>query len=349
MDPLTHTLLGANLAATRLGSTSRFAAAALVIGANLPDIDAVFYFTGYDDFALGFRRGWTHGVLALVVLPFVLTAILMGVDRIRPDAARPVRPRQLLLLSALAILTHPFLDWLNTYGMRWLMPFDGTWFYGDSVYIMDPWLWLILGVGWLTGRRASWVTVGLWLFFTAALVRVVGNRSPEYLPVIGIVAAVLLIALLWKPPVRSIARVALAIAAIYVGGRLIVHAIVVRDLATNIEFKRVMAGPHPIDPTRWSVTVLTPHAYRFGTYRLGKGLALHPETLPPPIDAPEVRAARAHPSVQGFVTWMRFPSYVIERTGNETRVTLYDARRRGRGRVVVLTNAAGTSPSRSGR
>ena len=68
MDPLTHTLLGANLAATRLGATTRLAGAALVIGANLPDVDAVTYFLG-DDAALGLRRGWTHGVLALAVLP----------------------------------------------------------------------------------------------------------------------------------------------------------------------------------------------------------------------------------------------------------------------------------------
>ena len=65
MDPLTHTLVGASLASTRLGNTTRFATVALVVGANLPDIDVLAYFAG-GDAALGFRRGWTHGVLALV-------------------------------------------------------------------------------------------------------------------------------------------------------------------------------------------------------------------------------------------------------------------------------------------
>ena len=92
MDPLTHTLVGANLASTRLGTTTRFATPALVAGANLPDVDAILYFTGHDDLALGFRRGWTHGVLALVVLPFVLTGLLLLIDRMRPD------PDQALLL-----------------------------------------------------------------------------------------------------------------------------------------------------------------------------------------------------------------------------------------------------------
>jgi len=36
---------------------------------------------------------------------------------------------------------HPTLDWLNTYGMRWLMPFSGRWFYGDAVFIVDPGCW----------------------------------------------------------------------------------------------------------------------------------------------------------------------------------------------------------------
>ena len=53
MDPLTHTLVGASLAATRLGRTTRRATAALVIGVNLPDIDVLSYVNG-GDAALGF-------------------------------------------------------------------------------------------------------------------------------------------------------------------------------------------------------------------------------------------------------------------------------------------------------
>lgn len=148
MDPLAHTLTGANLAATRLGGKARFAAAALVVGANAPDIDAVLYLIDNRDLALGFRRGWTHGVLAMVVLPLVLTAILVLLDRLRPHPERSADPKWLLLLSGVAVLTHPVLDWLNTYGMRWLMPFRPDWFYGDAVNIADPWIWLVLGAGW---------------------------------------------------------------------------------------------------------------------------------------------------------------------------------------------------------
>ncbi|HEU4522365.1 MAG TPA: metal-dependent hydrolase, partial [Thermoanaerobaculia bacterium] len=324
MDPLTHTLVGANLASTRLGERTALAGAALVIGANLPDVDAVLYFTGHRDLALGFRRGWTHGILAIVVLPFVLTALLMLFARLRRIS---VSPKWLLILSFLAILTHPFLDWLNNYGMRWLMPFRKTWFYGDSVYIMDPFLWLVLGSGWLARRRATPVNLAIWGFFSAALAYVVGQRSSGYLVIVAIVAVLLLVALVWKTN-RSLAAAALVVAALYIGARLTIHAATasaIRRQVPNVE--RVMASPHPIDPLRWEVVAQTASGYRYGRFHWYRGgLTLQPDILPLPADTPEWQAAREHPSIQGFITWMRFPWYEIERTPAATRVLVHDAR-----------------------
>jgi inner membrane protein len=69
-----------------------------------------------------------------------------------------------LVLATISILTHPTLDWMNSYGLRWLMPFDGTWFYGDSLFIVDPYLLLILGAGVLLSRKRDWparIAVGI--------------------------------------------------------------------------------------------------------------------------------------------------------------------------------------------
>lgn len=149
MDNLCHSLVGAALAECGLRRRTRYATAALVIGANLPDIDILAVFTEH---GLGFRRGITHGVLALVVLPFVLTGLILLWHRLVPrDSRVETRSRDLLALSALAILTHPTLDWMNVYGMRWLMPFDGTWFSADALFIVDPWLLLMLGAAWIVG------------------------------------------------------------------------------------------------------------------------------------------------------------------------------------------------------
>ena len=322
MDPLTHTLLGATLASTRLRDTTRLAAAALVIGANLPDVDAILYFTDHDDLALGFRRGWTHGVLALVVLPFLQTALLLAYDRVRPHSKDRVHIGWLFGLSAFAILTHPFLDWLNNYGMRWLMPFRGTWFYGDSVFIMDPWLWLILGIGWLAPRRATRTTVGIWAVCTALLAYVVAGRAAVYLPVVGAVAVVLLLALLWRPRVTWIANAALILSFAYIGARLVVHEVTERRVARELNAAQLMVAPHPIDITRWDVVARTGDVYRFGRFTWRHGLTLDPLQLPVAKPSPEWELARSDPSIQGFLTWVRFPWYEVD--GN--RVLIHDAR-----------------------
>jgi inner membrane protein len=128
----------------------------MIIGANLPDVDAVVYLVGDNADGLALRRGWTHGILAMVVLPFVLTAIMLGIDRwrssrrtrlSRADERIPVDAAGILLASALSIWSHPFFDWLNTYGVRLLMPFSGRWFYGDAIFIIDPWIWSALALG----------------------------------------------------------------------------------------------------------------------------------------------------------------------------------------------------------
>ena len=156
MDNLCHSLVGAALAESGLRQRTRYATTALVLGANFPDIDVAAVLTEH---GLGFRRGITHGIPGLIVLPFVLTAIILAWHAAfrRPEESNPIRPKQLVLLSALAILTHPALDWMNTYGMRWLMPLDGRWFYADSLFIIDPWLLAMLGAAWLGGRRARMI------------------------------------------------------------------------------------------------------------------------------------------------------------------------------------------------
>jgi inner membrane protein len=158
MDNLTHSLVGALIGQTGLKRRTGLAMPALVIGANLPDVDGVCMLLGTQGLAL--RRGVTHGPIAWVLLPLALAAILWAYDRWqaergrRPEGRAPVRFGQLYLLGLLACLTHPALDWLNSYGIRFLSPFSGRWFYGDVLFIIDLWLWFGLGFAtWLSLRR----------------------------------------------------------------------------------------------------------------------------------------------------------------------------------------------------
>ena len=144
------------MAEAGLKKRTALGAATLMIGANFPDIDvAALFFPG----SIDVRRGATHGFLALAILPFVLAWLMQSYDRAvrlrRDPAATPADFRQLTLLSALAIWTHPTLDFMNTYGMRWLMPFVNKWFYADGLFIVDIYLLVLLGAGVWWSRRAQ--------------------------------------------------------------------------------------------------------------------------------------------------------------------------------------------------
>ena len=81
MDPIAHTFTGAALAASGLRRATPLATATLLIGANAPDVDVASAF-GAPFETLAFRRGWTHGVLALIVLPFIVTGLILLWDRV---------------------------------------------------------------------------------------------------------------------------------------------------------------------------------------------------------------------------------------------------------------------------
>ncbi|MDQ4420691.1 metal-dependent hydrolase [Sphingobium sp. DEHP117] len=159
MDNLTHSMVGAVLGQTGLKRTSGLGMAALVIGANIPDIDASCTLLGTPSLAL--RRGLTHGPLALLVLPLALTGGLILFDRwqqrrgTRPAARAPLNALWLLALSVIGMLSHLGLDWLNSYGIRLLEPFSSRWFYGDTLFIIDLVMWVVLIGGFIWSRRAE--------------------------------------------------------------------------------------------------------------------------------------------------------------------------------------------------
>ena len=160
MDNLTHSLVGAVLGQAGLKRTTGLAMPALIIGANLPDVDAACFFWLEGTEHLAFRRGITHGPPALVLLPLILAGLLWALDRwqskrgTRPEARLPVRFGWLYAMAFVGCLSHPFFDWLNVYGIRLLEPFSSQWFYGDTLFIIDPWLWaLLIAAVWVSRRR----------------------------------------------------------------------------------------------------------------------------------------------------------------------------------------------------
>ena len=297
MDNLCHTLAGAALARSGLERRTPLATPALVIGANLPDLDVLAYLRD-PLFALTFRRGWTHGVLAMAVLPLLLAGVMLAWDRLvrlrRRPGAPPAGFAALALLSGIAILSHPLLDLLNTYGVRLLMPFSGRWFYADTLFIIDPWLSGLLALTWLVGT--------------------VGNRR-ERAGTDG-------------NGTRRVAHGIGLIALTYIGGMYLLGRttrVAASDAAgeAGLQSLDVLAAPVPVDPFRRAVLFQQHDRYRWAGFDWRRPkLVPEPDAIPMNFDQPEVRAALDRPEARAFLRWSRFPAATVRPEG----VRLYDLR-----------------------
>jgi inner membrane protein len=224
------------------------------------------------------------------VLPFLLTGAMLLLDGAIRRAGRAglpsgIVPREILLLSAVSILTHPILDTLNTYGVRWLMPFAGQWYYGDTLFIVDPWMWLVLGMGLVVGRRGK--TAGGF-----------GDRGT-------------------RP-----ARAALGVATGYVIGMALLgvtaRTIAKRELASDgRSVDRLMVAPRFLTPLVRQVVAADGESYRLATFRWLGRPHLDPASerrfeRPRPED-PALVAARGTPLGRRFLMWARFPVVEVVR------------------------------------
>jgi inner membrane protein len=301
----------------------------LILSANAPDIDIVSAFFG-SDAALGFRRGWTHGPVAVLVLPLLVTALLLAWDR-------SIRPRSILALCYIGCLTHPLLDWLNTYGVRLLMPFDARWFYGDALFIVDPWIWLVLGGALFLGSKRGRFPWG-WALLACATSFVVvkaGATVPPTARILWFLALLAIFALGWAlPRVRpsAVATVALGLSLAYIGGMVALSAAgairVRRELArAGTPIERLMVAPEPANPAAWYVVADVGDRYVLGSLVWYRRPAF---ALAEPILKPEASTildlARAAPSIHGTLGWMRFPCAEIEKAPDEWKVHFFDAR-----------------------
>jgi inner membrane protein len=300
------------------------ATATLAIGANLPDVDALAYVFGDDASALSFRRGWTHGILAMAVLPVALAGAMLAWDRLvrrrrRPEAA-PARFRPLLALAALSVLSHPLLDYLNTYGVRFLAPFSWRWFYGDTLFIIDLWVWLALGLGiaWSRHRRRR------------------SETAPE------------------RPARAALAVCVLYTAAMMASGRIGRRAVAAEADARGLAFEREMVGPVPINPFRRQVILDSGDGYRRGSlvFRPGPRVSIADRVIPEGAANPAARAAAGTPTGRRFLSWSRFPIFRVEHSPAGERVVFSDARYPVRpgdwASPIVSLPGAATSRGRSG-
>src|ERR1044072_6792717 len=242
MDNLTHSLIGLAAAKAGLDKLSPGTATVCLLAANSPDSDIVVLLVGRWEF-LQHHRGITHaivGALALAVaLPLIFYLGDLLLARLR-QRAPSIRFKGLLLASLLVTATHPLMDWTNNYGMRFLLPWNPRWFYGDFVFIIDPFIWMMLGgaVFLLTSKTKKRIILWIAIAIIPSYIVLVGATGPgapvNYLPlrVFWIVALSALLVLYWRDTGErlgaKIPAAALAIVVAYLGVLATIHLFAVR-------------------------------------------------------------------------------------------------------------------------
>jgi len=299
MDNLAHSLAGAALGEAGLKKKTGLAMATLIIAANLPDVDVLGLLFNEN---LAWRRGWTHGPLAMLILPPLLVGLMLLFDRwqsrrgTRPSDRPAMHVGWLFALAYLGWLTHPFLDFLNSYGIRLLMPFSEKWFYGDTLFIIDLWLWLALGFGiWRTRRR-----------------RRVHHPQAE------------------RPALYALIASSAYILAM--GATSVAAAHLAREKAEATgwgDVRQVVANPVPLNPFRRDIILASDSHY--GTAHLSfvpsYALVFHPERIQTHMQHPAITQARRDKAVRDFLYWSRMPFARIDQLPDgRTRLTLADAR-----------------------
>lgn len=312
-----------------------------IIAANLPDIDGLLTYSLDDRF--WWRRGHSHGVLAMILLPAILTAAVVIYDRWRRGRSRcgspPVDVRVIATCAALGVWSHSLLDWLNVYGVRLAMPFDGRWYYGDTLFILDPWLWLLAGlvpfVAFPRGWRAAWV----WLPLLATTLAVFWMPDApivvQTIWALALAGAVMLRSTGWGAARRErLARICLGVSLVYIVlmGALagaarqgIASHFTADDKVEAVDF--VFARPMPATPLTWEGVVRRGDDYHFVRAQLGlRGVRVDKTGRVTATMGPQSEAVLASPEHRGFANWLRFPAEEVEATEFGWRVRIFDLR-----------------------
>jgi inner membrane protein len=340
MDNLTHSLVGLAAAKAGLERLSPGATAVCVLAANAPDLD-ILATLGGKWFYLHHHRGITHSFLGTLALALFIPCLFYTVDlliariRKRPPS---VRFLGLLVASLIVSASHPLMDWTNNYGVRPFLPWSGKWYYGDLVFIIDPWIWLIVvGAAFLLTSKRIWQSI-FWTTLALVITGLIlfmklenaGLLHPNLFRVIWIAAITGLVVIRLTRVVErwgsKVALASLALVVVYWGGLGVAHRKAFAEAQTVAQrisaehgetVTRVAAMPVLADPLRWLCVADTERAtYRFLLSLTEPGDKLTGEVArfekPQGAEALAVARASRDERARVFLDFARFPASSVQ-------------------------------------
>ena len=345
MDNLTHSLVGLTAAKAGLERLSPGMTTLCLVAANAPDVDIIVLAFGDRWAFLQHHRGITHSIVGVIGLALLAPLVVHLVDRVwsrikhRPHKTKL---KGLMLASFIVSATHPLLDWTNSYGIRLLLPWSPKWSYGDLVFIVDPFLWLVLGgAAFLLTTRTRFLkfvwgglAAGL-TFLVVASPRSSGLPNPRLIALLWIVALVVLIVLFVKDARERwgsrIAFGAFAVVLCYWCLLAFAHSRAIQrgnEAATRVAHSngevvaRLAAMPRLANPFRWDCVFETNRAtYRFDLGLLGDTPSPNVVRYPKPAGELEetFETIEAQRPVRVFLGFARFPVMQLADPGCATR------------------------------
>jgi len=273
----THTLVGLAIARTGLDRWAPYATATALIATNFPDIEILTGLANTPTF-IEYHRGITHSFLGIPVLSLALAlAIYIFSGSFWKT-----------FLTALVVMaTHPALDYANTYGLRPFLPLNETWYYGDTLFIIDPYLDLVMLAGFLVGYRFPSIRrLSAWLSLLVAL------------GYIGI-----------RVELHAQARAQLA-----------------SYTATRPGFQSLAVFPRMASPRVWDGIIGTNEEMIKVRIDTRHGVERELARMPKGVSSEVIGHALTAPSAVSFIGFARFPVTRIEGTEFGYRVTFIDFR-----------------------
>src|SRR2546428_5834874 len=163
MDNLAHALVGAAVGRAVAGHRIRGAGLVGAVAGNAPDWTELVAAPAVGPPRSGltyleWHRGITHSLVGAAIEIAALTVLVgLGERWWSRRRGRPAPPWSWLALCISAtVLSHLYLDWQGSYGLRPFLPWSSRWYYADWVAIVDPVFWLAPLVALLLGERRHW-------------------------------------------------------------------------------------------------------------------------------------------------------------------------------------------------
>jgi len=155
----THTFVSLAIAKTGFDEWVPYAAVTAAIAGNLPDIEI---FSGLSSTAsyLEHHRGITHTFVGVPALALLLASAMYFFSG---------NFWKTYVVALIAMGVHPVLDYANTYGVRPFLPFNGKWYYGDLLFIFDPYIDVVLVLGLMAGAYFNRRKLMAWLSLVAVI------------------------------------------------------------------------------------------------------------------------------------------------------------------------------------